>query len=168
MDFSSFLGSKLEDQRKYREQPQGWDVGRFSGALQTTTLCPISSIQLARGLLCSCGEVHSQPLTTIAAGQLFPPTPTPATLITINGVYASRYSFNVVDASVLRPLERDRCQLQEPGEHSIQCQEVLISILSSSCASHVLFHIVSCENEKVQSPYSLRSWTHHTWRKLST
>lgn len=32
MDFSSFLESKLEGQRKYREQPQGWDVGRLSGA----------------------------------------------------------------------------------------------------------------------------------------
>lgn len=32
MDFSSFLESQLEGQRKYREQPQGWDVGRLSGA----------------------------------------------------------------------------------------------------------------------------------------
>lgn len=31
MDFSSFLGSQLEGQRKCREHPQGWDVGRPLG-----------------------------------------------------------------------------------------------------------------------------------------
>lgn len=130
MDFSSFLGSKLEGQRKYQEQPQGWDVGRLSGAYKQS-LC-VQSAQAA-------GQRLSMQLRGGAQPVPWPTVLPQAALIEIASVYPSRSPFSVADDPALRPLQRNLCQLPEPGEHSTQCQEVMISILSSSWCISSLF-----------------------------
>lgn len=73
MDFSSFLESKLEDQRKHREQPQGWDVGRISGAYKQPRCVQSAQFSWQEACSAAVGRCTARPSATVAVGQLFSP-----------------------------------------------------------------------------------------------